>query len=261
MRLLVTGASGVLGREVLLAAQAAGIAVRALTHRAGVHEPGSGTDEEAWVRGDLVTGEGLDGAVRGIDAIVHAASDPRNAEAVDVNGTGRLVDAAARAHVRHLVFVSIVGVDVIPYPYYEKKLAAEQIVAASGVPFSILRATQFHSFLDHMIAGAARVPWVLPLPTHFKVQPVEATEVAERVIRCVRDGPRARVTDFGGPEVLTIREAAQQWLEARHDRRWIVPVPLPGATAAAFRHGRNTAPQGDRGTLTWREWLMHMRDA
>ncbi len=256
MKLLVTGASGVLGGEVLVAARSSGIAVRALSRR-----PAAGhTDGEAWTQGDLATGQGIDDAVRGCDAIVHAASDPRQADAVDVNGTRRLLEAAGRAAVRHLVLVSIVGIDEIPISYYKRKVAAERIVAQANVPFSILRATQFHSFLDQLIAAAARVPLVLPLPAGFLVQPVEASEVAGRLMRCIAEGPRGRVTDFGGPEVLSFRDAGLQWQEARQVRKRIVPVPVLGPMARAIRAGKGTAPQGDRGAISWREWLMHTRD-
>ena len=255
MKLLVTGASGVLGREVLLAARSVGMPVRALSRR----PPAEHTDGEEWMQADLVTGQGIDDAVRGCDTIVHAASDPRKPDAVDVNGTRRLVESAIRADVRHLVFVSIVGVDGNPYPYYERKLAAEHLVSAAGLPFSILRATQFHSLLDQLFTAAARVPLVMPLPARFVVQPVEASEVAGRLMRCLADGPRGRVTDFGGPEVLPVREAARQWQEARHVSKRIVSIHVPGPTAVAFRAGRNTAPDADRGTISWREWLMQTR--
>jgi uncharacterized protein YbjT (DUF2867 family) len=254
MKLLVTGASGVLGREVLVAARSGGIAVRALSRRGG-----TGHADGEWVQGDLVTGQGIDAAVRGCDAIVHAASDPRQADAVDVNGTRRLIEAARRASVRHLVLVSIVGIDQIPFSYYKQKLAAEQIVGQANVPFSILRATQFHSFLDQLITAAARVPLVLPLPAGFVVQPVEASEVAVRLMRCIADGPRGRVTDFGGPEVLTFRDATLQWQAAGHVRKPIVPIPVPGPMARAIRAGKGTAPHGDRGAISWGEWLMQTR--
>jgi uncharacterized protein YbjT (DUF2867 family) len=255
MRLLVTGATGVLGREVLVAAQSAGIVVRAMSRRTP-----SGTAGEEWVRADLVDGEGLEAAVTGVDAIVHAASDPRHADTVDVIGTRRLVDAAVDANVRHLIFVSIVGVDAVPIAYYKRKLAAEQIVGAGRVPFSILRATQFHSFLEQLIAGTAKFPFIVPVPTGIVVQPVEVSEVAERLMRCVAEGPRGRVNDFGGPEVLSWPDAVEQWRTARRVSKRLIPIPYLGATAKALRAGLGTAPNGDRGTISWREWLMNTRD-
>ena len=188
--------------------------------------------------------------------VVHAASDPRRHAVVDVEGTRRLVQAARAAGTAHLVYVSIVGIDRIPFPYYRSKLAAEQIVAASGVPHSTLRATQFHSFIDTMTAGAARVPLVLPLPTTFRFQSVDTGEAAERLVRAVQQGPGGRLPDFGGPELLTWGEMAAAWKAARGIRRPTVHLPLPGALAAAFRAGRTTLRHGgERGTIRWEDWL------
>jgi hypothetical protein len=111
-----------------------------------------------------------------------------------------------------------------------------------------------------MVAAAARVPFVIPVPAGFLVQPVEASEVAQRVIRCLGDGPRGRVADFGGPDVLSFRDAALQWRVARHVDKPVVAVPVPGKLAAASRAGKGTAPDGDRGAVSWLEWLTQTRD-
>jgi uncharacterized protein YbjT (DUF2867 family) len=177
---------------------------------------------------------------------------------VDVQGSQRLADAARAAGVKHLIYVSIVGIDRIPFAYYRCKLEAEQIIAASGVPFSILRATQFHSFVAFLFSEASRFPFVMPIPSGFWVQSVDVHDVAARLRRAIDDGPKGLLPDFGGPEVLPIEEAAAQWLQHR-PVGWTkpsVPIHLPGATAAAFQAGYNTCPDGERGTLTWREWLL-----
>jgi len=194
-------------------------------------------------------------AVDGADAIIHAATDPRRAEAVDVQGTRHLVEAARAAGVGHLVYVSIVGIEEIPVGYYRRKLAAEHVVASSGVPHTTLRATQFHSLVAALISKAARLPLLLPLPTDFKFQSVAESEVAARLISCLDAGPRGRLADFGGPEVLTLGEMASDWMEAKGVRKKLVRLPVPGAAAAAFREGRNTAPHGARGSVRWRDWL------
>ena len=252
MRVLVTGGTGGLGREIALSAERAGHTVRVASRRAAPAEPGIGRE---WTRMDLASGEGVAAGVAGVDAIVHAASDPRRPREVDVEGTRRLVEAARAARVPHLVYVSIVGVDRIPYAYYRAKLEAERIVAEGGVPFSILRATQFHSFIDMLIAAAARVALAIPLPTSFKVQSVDSGEVADRLVRALDAGPGSRLRDFGGPEMLTLGQMVAAWKRARGVRKPVLPLPLPGARAAAYRQGRNTAPEGERGTLRWEEWL------
>jgi uncharacterized protein YbjT (DUF2867 family) len=255
MKVLVTGATGALGHEVVVAARAAGISVRGASRR-----PKSARENGMdWVEADLASGQGLDDAVRNVDAIVHAATDPRRADEVDVRGTERLLDAAHAAGIRHLVYISIVGIDDIPVRYYKQKRAAETTVSRGGVPFSILRATQFHSYVDRVISAAARVPLVIPIPAGFLIQSVEASEVAGRLIQCLVDGPRERVPDFGGPDILLLKEAAELWRDVRQLRKRVVAVPVLGRTAAAFRAGKSTAPQGERGAISWREWLMHTR--
>jgi len=256
LHVLVTGGTGTLGREVVRAATAAGHHVTTMSRK-----PAPGPVAAArWATAHLVTGEGLSAAVADVDAIIHAASDPRGNPAADEDGTRRLAAAARAAGVRHLVYVSIVGIDRIPFPYYARKLAAERALKASGQPYSILRATQFHSFVDFLLrrsAGAA--PLVMPVPAGYHVQSVDIGDVAGRLLRAIADGPRGLLPDYGGPERLTVREAARLWKEARGVRKPILPLPGFGATAAAFRAAHNTlpadTPSENRGRLSWADWL------
>lgn len=251
MRILVTGGTGTLGRHVVREALGHGYTVRAQSRQP---RPDDRVDLE-WVRADLASGAGVAAALTGVDAVVHAASHPRRAQAVDVEGTRRLTEAARAAGVQHLLYVSIVGVERIPFRYYRAKAAAERIVAAGGIPWSTLRATQFHTLVDRLIATASRVPLVLPLPIDFRVQPVAAAEVAARLLRAVAEGASGRLPDFGGPEVLTLGDAAESWKRARGVARPLVRLPLPGRLPAAFRAGWNTVSEEERGRVTWEEWL------
>ena len=180
MSVLITGGTGVLGAVVVRQASLAGHSLRLLVRdtnegaRQSIHER---------VLGDLGTGEGLEAAVAGVDAVLHLASDPGRPDLVDVEGTRRLVRAAQAGGVRHIVYVSIVGVDAIPYHYYRCKRQAELILQASDVPYSIVRATQFHTFISRLLASLARVPLVMPVPAGFVVQPVDVADVASRVVR------------------------------------------------------------------------------
>ena len=243
---LVTGGSGVLGTAVVPVLRAAGHRVRVLSRTAG----------DARVVGDLATGAGIAAAVAGVEIIVHAASSPgRHARAVDVEGTDRLVTAARDAGVGHLLHVSITGVDRIPYSYYQAKFAAEQVVAGSGIPYTVLRAAQFHPFVALLLAGLHRVP-VLPVPRGWRLEPVAAADVAERVNQRVAAGPAGAVEEFAGPEVLTLGEVARAWLAARHRPALVVGVPVPGRVSAALRAGANlVAADAPRGRLTWESWL------
>ena len=252
VRILITGGSGRLGRT-LVPLLSAGHSVRVLSR---VPRTGPGP-QVSHVVGDLTTGAGLTESVADIDAIVHLASDSRNARAVDVEGTQRLVEVARAARVKHLLYCSIVGIDRIPFRYYECKLEAERLLAESGVPFSILRATQFHSFVSLLLNEASRYPFIMPVPSGFFVQSVAIEEVAVRLCRAVNEGPNGMLRDFGGPEVLPIEEAATAWISRfrPYVGLWAIPIYLPGKIAEAFRAGYNTCPDGERGTETWREWL------
>jgi uncharacterized protein YbjT (DUF2867 family) len=258
MRVLITGGSGRLGRVLVPLLSAAGHSVRVLSR---VQRTGPGLHVSCVV-GDLTTGAGLVEAVTDIDSVVHLASNSRNAQAVDVEGTQRLIEAARAADVKHLLYVSIVGVDRIPFAYYQRKLAVERMIAESGVPFSILRATQFHSFVAFLLSEAAKYPFVMPIPSGFFVQSVAVEEVADRLCRAVDDGPCGRLRDFGGPEVLPVEEVAEAWIQQPHLYVALraIPIYLPGKVAEAFRAGYNTCPDGERGRETWREWLKRSRD-
>jgi uncharacterized protein YbjT (DUF2867 family) len=249
-RVLVTGGTGVLGRALVPVLEGTGVAVRVAGRRAPERASTGG-----WVPLHLQSGEGVDDAVRGADTVVHLASSPYGrTEQVDRIGTERLAAAARAAGVGHFLYVSIVGVDRIPFGYYRHKLAAEQAVERSGVPWTILRSTQFHPFLDGMVGQAARLPVVL-LPADFRFQPVDPGEVAVRLAELLAAGPAGRAPDVGGPEVRTLRELASDWLGARGMRRPVLRLPLPGATAVAFRGGEATAPERRYGRVTWTEWL------
>jgi uncharacterized protein YbjT (DUF2867 family) len=252
MRILITGGTGELGRHLVKAAEAAGHVPRIGSRSPRLATVPAGRE---WAVMELASGAGFAEAVAGVDAVVHAASDPKNSRAIDVEGTRALVRAARKAGVAHLVYVSIVGIDRIPIRYYRHKLEAERVVAEGGVPHSILRATQFHPFLEQQLRGLARVPLVMPVPAGFQVQSADTGEVAHRLVRAVEAGPGGRLPDFGGPEAMTLADAARAWREARGVRKRQVPLPLPGPIAAAFRSGSATVPAGEHGMIGWKAWL------
>jgi uncharacterized protein YbjT (DUF2867 family) len=256
LNVLVTGGTGGLGREVVRAVNDAGHRAVTMSRK----PTPNATVAPRWATANIVSGEGLAAAVADMDVIIHAASDPRGDPAADEAGTRRLAHAARTANVAHLVYVSIVGIDRIPLPYYARKLAAEQALASSGVPYSILRATQFHSFVDRLLTrAAAAVPLVMPLPAGYHVQSVAIEDVAMRLLQSIADGPAGLLPDYGGPDRLTVRQAARLWKGARGVTKPIVPFPQFDAVSAAFRAGHNTlAPDAGPeqcGHLSWGEWL------
>jgi uncharacterized protein YbjT (DUF2867 family) len=250
--ILLFGGTGHLGRDVIRALLPTGALLRIASRQPC---PPGVSDRLQWVQTDLVTGRGVAESLRGIDAILFCAGAPKNHAAVEVDGLRRLLAGTRQSGVAHFLFVSIVGIDHLPIPYYRTKLTAEALVSESGVPWSILRATQFHYFIDLLFSTVARVPFVIPVPKGFHVQPVATEDVAARLVASLGEGPRGRLKDFCGPEILSLPQAAGIWKQARALRKSVVPIPVPGKTAAAFRQGHNTNPQGDRGAITWPQWL------
>jgi uncharacterized protein YbjT (DUF2867 family) len=251
---LVTGASGTLGTSLRKRRDARQYRVRGMSRRPQSLRAAS--DATEWVRADLDTGEGLEAALAGVDVVIHAASAPRgDTERTDVRGTERLVSTARQAGVRHLIYVSIVGIDQIPLGYYRHKLAAESVVQGGGVPSTILRGTQFHDFMDSLVRRMARLPIALA-PAGFLVQPIHVDEFADELWGCVADAARGRAPDVAGPEVLTYADMVRAWLSARGARRPVFSLPIPGKIASAMRHGAATAPERAVGRRTWREWLV-----
>jgi uncharacterized protein YbjT (DUF2867 family) len=246
MDVLVTGGTGRLGQRLLSPLQAAGHSVRMMSRR------GTGP---GGVRGDLATGFDLPAAVGGAEVVVHAASDPRGDPwQVDVAGTRRLVEAVDRDRLRHLVYVSIVGVDRIPYGYYRAKFAAEQVLLASGLPVTLLRVTQFHDFVDSLLDTARRGP-VLPVPMGWRVQPVDVGDVAHHIVDVVGRPPARGIVEYGGPEELTAADIARAWAAVRSPGAHVVATPVPGRLGSAFRDGAAVPTGGDRGRRSYAEHL------
>lgn len=243
---LVTGGTGLLGRRVVDRLRAAGHETRVLS-RSG--RPGT-------VRGDLLTGEGLEEAVHGVRTVVHCASNPyRKMHRTEVEGTRHLIEAAHRAGVSHLVYVSVVGVDRNPhYPYYKAKLEAENVVERSPVPWTILCATQFHDFVLRFVGPLGR-PTVALAPGGFLLQPVDAGEVADRLVELALAPPAGRIREVGGPEVKTAAELMRSYLEAVGRRKKLQEFPVPGKAARAFREGAQLCPEGRYGEITWQDFL------
>jgi uncharacterized protein YbjT (DUF2867 family) len=239
---LVTGGSGVLGSKVVPLLRERGHEVRVLSRR-----PDGGTH-----LGNLYTGEGVAEATRDAELVLHAASDTRRQGRSDLEQTQRLLEASIGA--RHLLYISIVGIDRIPYGYYSRKLACEAAIVASQIPHTIFRATQFHELLAGGLTVAGRLP-LAPLPLDWRFQSVAAAEVAERAAELLDGEPKGRATDLGGPEVLTARTILDVWRE-RHGRpRRVVNLRVPGRFSRGLRKGLNTCSDHADGRQSWAEFV------
>lgn len=252
--ILLTGGTGTLGRRVAPLLRDAGHAVRVLSRRH--HEPADGLE---FVTGDLASGEGVDAAVAGVGTIVHGAGSAQG----DDDKTRNLVAAAARAGAPHLVFISVVGADRIPvvsgidramFGYFAAKHAAERIITDSGLPWTTVRATQFHDFVATWAEGFARSP-VVPAMAGVRLQPIDAGDVADRLAELALAPPAGLVPDLGGPEAYSMTELLRGYLRARGRHQLVLPVRQVGRAARAFREGANLAPDRAVGHRTWEEYL------
>ena len=252
--ILITGGTGTLGRHVVPLLREAGCDVRVLSrHR---HNSAPGTE---FVTGDLATGDGVEAAVAGVATIVHCAGSATR----DDDKTSTLVRAAVTAGARHLVYISVVGADRVPvasgldramFGYYAAKRAAERIVAESGLGWTILRATQFHDLVLTMVTGMAKMP-VIPVMADFHFQPVDAGEVAARLVELSVRQPSGLVPDIGGPRIYEMGELVRDYLQARSQHRLLLSIRLPGQAARALRAGANLTPGQAVGRRTWEEFL------
>jgi uncharacterized protein YbjT (DUF2867 family) len=250
---LVTGGTGALGRELVPRVAAAGHKARVMSRRAGKN---NGPGDTEWAAADLLTGEGVESAVTGVDVILHAASSPfKSTREVDVGGTQHLLDAAKAAGVSNFYYISIVGVDKVRYPYYRYKLEAENVIAASGVPHTILRATQFHPLLDTFLKTIFKRGPFLVLPMGVRFQLIDAGEVADHMVRTMKDGPSGRIPDIGGPKVEKLSDIAKAWLVATGRRLIRVPMIAPPGGISDMAKGYLTTPDNRVGSITWAQWL------
>lgn len=257
-RILITGGSGGLGREVVARMNLDRNIVRIMSRG---NRPEKLDKRIEWVQADLKTGDGVAEAVAGSQTILHLASQPfTDNQKVDIEGTRHLLELARKEQLRNFVYISIVGIERFPkFSYYKAKVAAERLIEESGVPYTILRATQFHSFIDFFISAANRLP-IIFLPTEFQVQPIDTGEVAASLVQLAADAPSGRVPDMAGPEVLRVGDMIRTWLKIRGIRKPVVNLPLPGATFNAYRRGLNTEPNRAVGKITWAEWVAREYD-
>jgi uncharacterized protein YbjT (DUF2867 family) len=253
---LVTGGTGALGTELVPRLVTAGHDVVVLSRK---ERPAIPAGARA-VRGDLDTGAGLEDATASADVIAHLASGTgglpsyRKAKRTDVEGTQRLVEAAKRNGAPHIVYISIVGIDKIPFGYYRGKLETEGVIESSGLPYTILRTTQWHTLAWEFCRRLSALPIVL-LPKGVRMQLLDAGEVADRMASLVLAPAAHHVPEMGGPEALAFTDIARRFFNATGRRRLVGSIPLPGASAKAFADGHNLAPEHRDGTITWDQFL------
>jgi uncharacterized protein YbjT (DUF2867 family) len=243
---LVTGGTGRLGQSVVAQLVEAGQEVRVLARRKR-----DTPRQVTFFTGDLRQGTGVDAAVRGAGVIINCATSTKG----DAEVTTNLVAAAARAGSPHFVQPSIVGIDAMAqWGYVKTKVQVEQIVADSGLPWTILRVTQFYNYCFENSRKLARFPLMAPVPGGFRVKPVDSREVAARLVELALGAPVGRAPDMSGPEITSWKDLFRSYLAATHQRKLVVPIPVPGGKAV--RNGALLPPPGHtEGVRTWDQFL------
>jgi len=241
---VVIGGSGGLGREVVRGLRAHGATVTAASRRTGVN---------------LVTGEGLESALAGAEVIVHAALHPTKYRGVDLEGTRKIIGVVGdRKDPPHLIYVSIVGSDHNPYPYYRAKYASELVLERSGLPVTVVRATQFHKLVATIARACAHGP--VSLQPRLSFQSCDHRWVAGRLVdTALGEAPPAyrRSVDLAGPERTTLGEAVNLVRQAAGRRPpRVITLPAVGGTLRAFARGANLpGPDAEIGGSAFRDSL------
>ena len=235
----MAGGTGLIGRHVVTLVEQAGHEPVVLARSRGV---------------DITTGSGLDAALAGAQVVIDVSNvttlSKKRAVRFFTAGTEQLIEAGGRAGVKHHLALSIVGIDRVGFGYYAGKLAQEDLIRRGGLPWTVLRATQFHEFPGQLL-DRSRGP--LAVAPRMLVQPVAAREVAQRLVELATGSAVGLAPEIAGPQVHELAYLVRQVARARGRRRLVVPLPIPGGSAA--RNGLLPTGEPTTGIQTFAEWL------
>lgn len=242
MKIAVAGGTGKTGRQVVDQLRSAGHQPVILARAEGV---------------DLIQNTGLDAALNGVEVVIDVAdartTSAKAARAFFGTATANLLTAAQRHGVRHHIVLSIVGVDRVGLGYYQGKLRQEELVQASAVPWTILRATQFHEFAGQILA---QVPGPVAIIPKMRSQPIAVSEVAAHLCTLATGEPQQMAPELAGPRVESVADMARGLIRRRGQRRPVISLRLPGSAGKAMAGGALLPTQpGPRGRQTYADWL------
>jgi len=243
MKIVVIGATGRTGEKLVVALRRDGFTVLEASPTRGVN---------------TITGEGLDRALDGAAVVVDVTNSP-SLEGPDAFGffeasSRRLLAAGKAAGVRHHIALSIVGTDGLQASdYFRGKKAQEDLIKASGIPYSILRSTQFFEFIADVVQEGEKDDVTI---SPALAQPVSRIDVAEALAGFVKQGPANRTVEMAGPERFRLSDLATEVLTAYEDPRRIVADPHALYFGAELS-GESLLPSPDAriGSLRFEDWL------
>ncbi|MBD2754351.1 SDR family oxidoreductase [Spirosoma validum] len=258
-KILIIGGSGVLGSAVVHTLQTERIDFLTGSRnqlKKDSYSTVNQSTEIPWTRVDLVTGEGLPKALIGVDTVLHLASAPGKIghEFFETVITRNLLSALKQSTVKHLIYSSIVGVDKIQYSYYRAKREAELLIQESQLPYTILRATQFHDLVDAALGKLMSLP-IGFIPKKLLDQPIDVGSVAQKLYQLTQTGPQQTIINLGGPQVLDAGTLVKQWMRYRKISKPIIPIPILGSLMKSFARGEHTCPEKAFDSKTWETYL------
>ncbi len=247
MKIVVIGGTGLIGSKTVAILRQGGHEVVAASPQSGVN---------------TVTGEGLKEALAGAQVVVDLANSPSFEDGAVMEffeaSEGHLLPAEASAGVQHHVVLSIVAVDRTENGYFRAKLAEEKLIVASGIPYTIIRATQFMEFLKGIADSSAEANVVRLPPVQF--QPIASDDVAAIVAETALRPPRNGVIEIAGPERAPFDEIVARYLKAVGDPRAVVRDPGARYWGGEVEE-RSLVPLGEArlGRIGLDEWLSRSR--
>lgn len=256
-KLLITGGSGTLGSSIIKQAiESDCYDVSTISTNPEEHNFPA---KCSVFKSNLVTGEGLTEALAGVSFVIHCASSVVDTERVDYDGTLKLLRALDKDTIQNLIYVSIVGIDNSTYPYYMVKSRVEQLIASSGVPYSILRTTQFHDFVLAFIKGLYAADHEIKVPKGVKFQSIAVPEVSELLIRMVTSKPGGCITSVGGPEIMDLEVMVIKYLQAIKSKLDVASIDPIQPREIIFSKGKNLTSESKYGNITWTDFLESLK--
>ncbi|MBY8876079.1 SDR family oxidoreductase [Actinacidiphila acidipaludis] len=242
MKITVIGGTGLIGSQVVRKLTAAG-------HEALPASPSTGVD--------VLSGEGLEGALSGADVVVNLANSPTfDAASLDFFRTSmtNVLAAGADAGVRHQVVLSIVGVDQVPgLDYYRAKALQEDLLRQGPTPWSIVRATQFFEFMDATLDMTSDGD-IVRLPA-ARIQPMASVDVVDAVVEVATGAPLLGIRNVAGPDVFLLDELGKLTLELEHDSRTVVTDADAGLFAAISGDELIAGPDARLAPTHYADWV------
>lgn len=255
-RVLVIGATGLAGREVVKECLLRGLPTRGLSRNPD--KPKTRHDDVEYVAGDAITGVGLAEAMAGVDVVIDVMDGKLGKARKQLpNAAGNIAAAARAAGVQRTVVLSIINVDRVQFRYYEAKTAQERAYRNADVESVIVRATQFHDLVTG-IFDAGRKIGVTPVIKGARFQTIATTDAAKALVDAVLRAEPQDVT-IGGPEALGMAVMARIYRQFTAVHGPKIPLPLPGALGDYWRNGLNLVPDGTVRGTTYAEWLEERR--